>query len=69
MKMLKKIFNTNTGYFIKKVTYDFRGNYEIGYVLCKGYVIFGIPGYDVIGVYTDKPKLEQCNITETNVEI
>ena len=56
-QMLKKIFNTNTGYFIKEVTYDFRGNYEVGYVLCKGYLMFGIPGYDVVRVYTDKTEV------------
>jgi hypothetical protein len=55
-QMLKKIFNTNTGYFIKEVTYYFEGNYEIGYVLCKGYLMFGIPGYDVVRVYTDRTE-------------
>jgi len=61
--MLKKIFNTNTGYFIKRVPYQSEGRHYIGYVLCRGYIMFGIPGYDKIEVYTDKTEAEEAQAT------
>ena len=57
--LFKKVFNTNTGYFIKEVSYFYEGKPEVGYVLCKGYIMFGIPGYDRIGVYIDKSEVEE----------
>ena len=56
--MLKKLFNTNTGYFIKNQTYSYEGKVEIGYILCKGYIMFGIPGYDRLNVFVDKNEAE-----------
>jgi len=52
-EMFKKIFNTNTGYFIKPHVYRYSETQEIGYILCKGYIMFGIPGYDRIEIYLD----------------
>ena len=59
-QMLKKIFNTNTGYFIKTVVYFYREDSKIGYVLCKGYLMFGIPGYDVVEIYIDETKAREA---------
>ena len=65
---MKKIFNLNTGYFIKELIYDYESKYYIGYMICKGYIIFGIPGYDVIkdgyccDFITLTEKLEKYNI-------
>jgi len=50
---LKKAFNSNTGYFLNRVIYFWEGKSEVGYVLCRGYVMFGIPGFDRVGVYFD----------------
>jgi len=58
-RMLKKIFNTNKGHFIKEHIYDFGGKPFIGYILCREYVMFGIPGYDRLGVYIDKADAEK----------
>ena len=58
-KIFKKIFNTNTGYFIKEISFPYKGIRAVGYVLCKGYIMFGIPGYDRIGVYLDKQEALQ----------
>lgn len=52
--IFKKLFNLNTGYFINEVSYFYEGRTYIGYVLCKGYVLFGIPGYDKIDCFVDK---------------
>jgi hypothetical protein len=59
-KMFKKIFNTNTGYFIKTIVYFYKENSSIGYVLCKGYLMFGIPGYDVVNIYTDEAEAKEA---------
>ena len=56
--MLKKLFNSNTGYFLNTHVYDYQGKPQIGYVLCKGYIMFGIPGYDRLGVFIDKDEAE-----------
>lgn len=53
-ELFEKAFNTNTGYFIKKVIYWYQGRSEVGYVLCRGFVMFGIPGYDRLGVFVDQ---------------
>lgn len=58
-KIFKNIFNSNTGYFIKEISYSYKGIHAVGYVLCKGYIMFGIPGYDRIGVYLDKQEALQ----------
>jgi hypothetical protein len=54
--MFKKIFNFNTGYFINETLYWYNGKLEIGYVLCKGYILFGLFGYDRINVFVDKTE-------------
>ena len=53
-KLFKKLFNTNTGYFLKSVVYFYEGKAQIGYILCKGYILFGISGYDRINYFVDK---------------
>ena len=73
MKWFKTLFNTNTGYFIDKLVYYYEGEPYLGYILCQGYVLFVIPGYDRVGIYCDKEsllnsmkilgiKLEDCKI-------
>jgi hypothetical protein len=56
--MLKKLFNTNTGYFLNTLTYFYNGKVETGYILCKGYIMFGIPGYSRLNVFVDKNEAE-----------
>lgn len=56
--LFKKLFNTNTGYFIKSVFYYYNGENHIGYIICKGYIMFGIPGYDRIEILIDKTEAE-----------
>ena len=55
---MKKLFNSNTGYFLKTHTYYYNGNLEIGYILCKGYRMFGIAGYSRLNVFVDKKEAE-----------
>ena len=56
---LRKLFNTNTGYFLKSVLYFYNGNAEIGFILCKGFILFGISGYDRINYFVDKKDAEK----------
>lgn len=58
-RLLKKIFNTNTGYFLKPVPYFYDGEWHMGYILCKGYIMFGLSGYDVISHYINKETAER----------
>ena len=59
IKFLKSGFNTNLGYTIIKRSYTYEGKPYIGYVLAKNYTMFWIPGYDRIGVFTDRESLDQ----------
>jgi hypothetical protein len=54
--MLKKLFNSNTGYFIKEHPYWWDNKLEMGYILCKGFILFGISGYDRVNVFVDKTE-------------
>ena len=70
MKKLKKLseflLNTNTGYFIKEHLYYWEGTLKIGFVLCKGYSILGIPGWDRVGVFLTKEEaLESKKLLES----
>ena len=58
--MIKKLFNSNTGYFINTLTYFYKGKVEIGYILCKGYIMFGITGYSRLNVFVDKSEAESA---------
>lgn len=60
--LFKKVFNTNTGYFIQTHLYFYGGKPAVGYVLCKGYIMFGIPGYDRIGVFVDKAEAKEAKV-------
>lgn len=64
MKTLKKIlnffFNPNTGYYLNPVPYEYKGESCMGYVLCKGYVILGIPGYERIDIFPDREEAEEA---------
>lgn len=53
----RKGFNTDTGYFLKPVGY---ARYETAYFLCKGWVMFWIPGYDRVYCFLDKREAEEC---------
>ena len=72
MKLLKtllgKLFNTNTGYWIETRLYQYNGKVEIGYVIYKGFVMFGISGKDKVNVYVDlkeaKETLEKVKLTD-----
>jgi hypothetical protein len=57
-KFFKKIFNSNTGYFIESITYVYNDRIEIGYVLYRGYIMFGISGHTRINVYVNKIDAE-----------
>lgn len=59
IKFLKSGFNTNCGYSVLTRTYNYVGKPQIGYVLVKNYVMFWLPGYDRIEVFTDKESLDQ----------
>ena len=58
--LFEKVFNTNTGYFIKEVSYFYKGVNAVGFILCKGYIMFGIPGYDRVGVFVDKAEAKEA---------
>ena len=60
---MKRLFNFNTGYFLKERIYHYDGKPCIGYILCKGYILFGLSGYDKIDVYVDKQDAEQMFFT------
>ena len=68
---MNRFFNLNTGYFIKSRLYEYNNDFCIGYLICRGYSIFYIPGYDVIAYCCDKDtlirNLKQLNIN--NIEI
>lgn len=53
----KRVFNSNTGYFVSKIIYTYDGYPILGYVLSRGYVCFGIPGITRIAVCSDKEQL------------
>lgn len=55
----KSGFNTNDGYSVLTRVYEYRGKYEIGYILVKNYKMFWIPGYDRIDLFVDKQSLEK----------
>lgn len=57
-KFIKGLFNTNTGYFINTISYYYECKYYTGYILCKGFIIFGIPGYDRIEIFLNKNDAE-----------
>jgi hypothetical protein len=50
-KLYRKLFNPNTGSFIEKVIYPYKGKYKVGFALYREYVYFGIPGHALIGAY------------------
>lgn len=53
---MKKLFNFNTGYFLKEHIYYYEGKPYVGYVLCRGYIMFGISGHTKIDTYTNKKE-------------
>jgi hypothetical protein len=52
------VFNPNTGYFLIKTPYidTIAEEIEEYWILCQGYKMFGIDGYDRIGYFTDRNK-------------
>ena len=56
---MNKIFNLNTGFFVNERPYDHDGKPYIGYELCKGYVILGIPSYQRIDLCHNKKSLDE----------
>ena len=52
-QFIKLLFNLNTGYFINTYNYYHNGILEEGYVICKGYILFGISGYDKVEFHYD----------------
>jgi len=59
MKILKWLFNTNIGYFILEHKYQYNGIDYKGYILCRGYRMFGLFGYDKLVIATDEEELKQ----------
>lgn len=65
-KLLESLFNSNTGYFIKEHLYCWEGELKIAFVLCRGYAILGIPGWDRVGVFLTKEEaLESKKLLES----
>lgn len=58
-KFFEKGFNLNKGYSIQKWFYKYEGKSHIGYVLVKNYVLFWIPGYDIVDIFTDEESLNE----------
>jgi hypothetical protein len=58
--MLKRFFNSNTGYFLNTHLYDYEGETYIGYVLCRSYVFLGIEGYKKIEVFAEKDEADSA---------
>jgi hypothetical protein len=57
---MNKIFNLNTGFFVNKRPYTHvDGKNYVGYELCQGYVILGIPGYQRLDLCHDKNSLDE----------
>lgn len=67
-----KLFNLNTGYFINNIRYYYNSKPYLGFQLCKGYRIFGIPGYDTLALCCDRESLENelkvLNIKSSDIE-
>ena len=59
MNWIKKIFNLNTGMFVNQRLYTYNGKPHIGFELCQGFVLFGIPGYDRLYICHDKETLDE----------
>ena len=59
INFLKSGFNTNLGYTIIKRGYTYDGNPYVGYTLVKNYKMFWLPGYDRIGVFSDRETLDK----------
>ena len=62
--LIKKFFNLNTGYFIKIHNYYYNGILENGHIICKGYILFGLFGYDRIEIHIDKKEAEEAPAAE-----
>lgn len=54
--VFEKAFNTNTGYFIDRVIYNYNQKTEVGYILCRSFTMFGIQGYDRLGIFVDEEE-------------
>ncbi len=57
--LFKRLFNTNTGYFLESCVYKYEGKYYIGYFLRKGYRLFGISGHDTIDSFLDMDSVNE----------
>ena len=57
--LIRKFFNLNTGYFINTHNYFYNGILEEGYIICKGYILFGLFGFDRIEIHTNKEEAEE----------
>jgi len=57
-KIIKKLFNTNTGYFLESIPYYYEGEQYIGYVVRRGYIMFGIPGHTKVSIFLNKSDAE-----------
>ncbi len=65
----KKFFNPNVGYYLKQVYYQYNDERCVGYVICRGFIFFGLFGYDKIECCVDMREvnetLSRLNITLT----
>ena len=57
-KLFSKIFNLNTGTFIKELVYYYEGKAYVGYIVCRGYILFGLFGYDRLEYCLTKKEAE-----------
>ena len=58
-KLFSKIFNSDTGSFIEEVVYFYEGKPLIGYVVYRGYIMFGLCGHDTLGVFLTRDEAEK----------
>ena len=61
--LIKKLFNLNTGYFLNPHIYYYKGEQRVGYILCKGYSVLSIPGFERLSIFTDKLEAESVLLT------
>jgi hypothetical protein len=59
LDFIRSGFNTSLGYSAIERCYMYNGKPYLGYVLVKNYTMFWIPGYDRIGVFSDRETLNQ----------
>ena len=58
-KLIRFVYNNNTGYFYYARIFYYEGIPRIGYVICKGYRYVWVDGFKVIDVATSEENLAE----------